>query len=139
MIAGAGMKGFNRAKLFSAFASVVATTALLAVNAFAQSGGGGGGPASVYNFNGNYHVGFESPEGWGLKYFASASLLSGLQPPEPREGHHVGSVSVGFELGWLPSLDAGQRQIGFKGTTPEDLNKAPIFARPVVRIGLPDK
>jgi len=51
----------------------------------------------------------------------------------------LGSINVGIETDWLPSLDAGQRQIGFNGTTPEDLNKAPVFIRPIVRIGLPDK
>jgi len=65
--------------------------------------------------------------------------LNGLQPPESEEGHRVGSITVGFEVGWLPTLNAGQRQIGFNGKAPEDLNKAPIFARPVVRIGLPAK
>jgi len=99
---------------------------------------GGSGP-SVYNFHGNYHVGFDSPEGWGLKYFASTTLLNGLQPPTEPEEYHVGSVNVGLELGWLPTLDAGQRQIGFKGTTPEDLNKSQVLIRPVVRLGLPDK
>ena len=73
-----------------------------------------------------------------MKYFASTSLPSGLQPPELEE-HRLGSISLGFELGWLPQLDEGQRRIGFKGMAPEDLNKAPIFARPVVRIGLPNK
>jgi len=100
-------------------------------------GGTGGGPTSIYNFHGNYHLGFDTPEAWGLKYFAGTTLLSGLQPPDPPEGHRVGSLNVGFELGWLPSLDAGQRQIGFGGRVPEDLNKAPILARPVVRVGLP--
>ena len=90
-------------------------------------------------FNTNYHIGFDRPEAWGLKYFTSTSILSGLAPPQPAEGYHVGSISVGFEVGWLPQLDAGQQRIGFNGTAPEDLNKAPIFARPVVRVGLPDK
>ncbi|HLK51530.1 MAG TPA: hypothetical protein VKT49_25490 [Bryobacteraceae bacterium] len=102
-------------------------------------GPAGGGPTGIYNFHSNYHLGFDRPEAWGLKYFASASLLSGLQPPSPPEGYHLGSVTVGFEVGWLPTLDPGQRQIGFNGATPEDLNKAPIFARPVVRVGLPAK
>ena len=97
----------------------------------------GGGPTSIYNFHSNYHLGFDRPESWGLKYFASASLLSGLQPPPPPEGYHLGSVTIGFEVGWLPNLDTSQRTIGFNGKTPEDLNKAPVFARPVVRIGLP--
>jgi hypothetical protein len=123
---------------------VLLITSVLTSNAKAQYGGGSGttmsgGTASVYNFTRNYHMGFDKPEAWGLKYFASASLLSGLQPPEPSEGHHVGSLSIGFEVGWLPTLDAGQRLIGFGGTTNEDLNKAPIFARPVVRVGLPWK
>lgn len=74
-----------------------------------------------------------------MKYFASSSLLSGFPPVEPAEGHRIGSITVGFEVGWLPSLDAGQRQIGFNGVAPEDLNKAPIFARPMIRVGLPKK
>jgi hypothetical protein len=100
--------------------------------------GGSTSAVSQYNFHSSYHIGFDRPEAWGLKYFASTSLLSGLPVPEA-EDHRVGSISLGLEVGWLPSLDAGQRQIGFNGTSPEDLNKAPIFARPVVRIGLPDK
>ena len=66
-------------------------------------------------------------------------LFRSLQPPEEPEGRHIGSVTVAFELGWMPTLDPGQRQIGFNGKAPEDLNKAPIFARPVVRVGLPGK
>ena len=99
----------------------------------------GGGVTAGYNFHQNYHIGFDRPEAWGLKYFTSATLLSGLSVPEPGEGHRVGSLSVGLELGALPGLDAGQERIGFDGTAPEDLNKAPIFARPVIRVGLPWK
>jgi hypothetical protein len=84
-------------------------------------------------------VGFERPEAWGLKYFASTTLLSGLQLPEPTEGRRVWSVTVGLETGWLPRLDAGQRRIGFDGKAEQDLNKSPIFARPVVRVTLPWK
>src|SRR5713101_3956198 len=85
--------------------SLVGVAGLFALNVMAQYGGGGGtggggtgggattggGAASVYNFHGNYHVGFESPEAWGLKYFASTTLLNGLQPPEPSEGYRLGS------------------------------------------------
>ena len=46
-------------------------------------------------------------------------------------------MTVGLELGWLPTLDSGQMQIGFDGKAPEDLDKAPIFVRPSVRVGLP--
>jgi len=129
---------------------VLVITCFLPLNSIAQYGGspgagggtsgsGTGGPATAYNFNSNYHIGFDRPEAWGLKYFASTSLLSGLPQVESSEGHRVGSISIGFESGWLPQLDAGQRQIGFKGTVPEDLNKAPMFGRAVVRVGLPGK
>jgi hypothetical protein len=90
-------------------------------------------------FYSNNHISFERPEAWGLKYFASASLLSGLPAPALTEAAHTGSISIGLEMDSLPQLDAGQERIGFNGTAPEDLNQAPIFARPVVRVGLPDK
>jgi hypothetical protein len=96
-----------------------------------------GGTTTI--FNGNYHIGFERPEAWGLKYFASASLLSGMPAPASGEGLHAGSISVGFEMDWLPQLNAGQERIGFDGTAPENLNQSPIFARATVRVGLPDK
>ncbi|MBZ5581756.1 MAG: hypothetical protein LAQ30_06025 [Acidobacteriia bacterium] len=64
--------------------------------------------------------------------------MSGLDPDPPSpEKRRAGSVTLGLELGWLPTLDAGQQRIGFNGTSPEDLNKAPLFARPVLRVGLP--
>ena len=135
---------FRRTCLISV--AVFTLTAGLTSTAMGQYGGPtgnggpppGGGPTSIYNFHSTYHIGFDKPEAWGMKYFTSASLLSGLLPPET-EGHRAGSVTIGFEVGWLPGLDAAQRNIGFGGTVPEDLNKAPIFARPVVRIGLPGK
>ena len=84
------------------------------------------------------HVGFNSPEGWALKYYASATLLSGLQPPKPLvEGRRIGSVTLGLEMGWLPTLTPERARVGFSGRKEEDLNKAPIFMRPVVRVGLP--
>src|SRR5437660_237624 len=80
---------------------------------------GGGGATAGYNFHQNYHIGFDRPEAWGLKYFASTSLLSGLQPPEPSTERRVGSVTVSLELGWVPQLDPGQSMIGFNGKAPE--------------------
>src|SRR5579871_3510773 len=124
------------------FVCVISVTGVLTTTAQAQYGGGGtsgAGPASMTVFNRNYHVGFDQPEAWGLKYFASASMLSGLTPPDSSEGHKVGSISIGLETDWLPNLDAGQERIGFHGTKPEDLDQAPVFVRPVVRVGLPWK
>lgn len=126
-------------------AGLCATSALAQFGVVAAAGstsasvGTGSSQVAVRTFNGNYHVGFDSPEAWGLKYFASSSLLSGLQQPEPAEGYRAGSISIGFELGTLPTLSAQQMRIGFNGTEPEDLNQSPIFARPVVRVGLPAK
>jgi hypothetical protein len=110
-------------------------TSLFNNEAIGQSTANNGG----VKFGDNYHLGFERPEAWGLKYFASTTLLSGLQPPEPSEGRRVWSVTVGFEMGWLPTLDAGQTRIGFNGRAPQDLNKSPILMRPVVRVSLPWK
>jgi hypothetical protein len=112
---------------------------VLGVNALAQySGGAAGSGSSTGSTATNQHLNFDHPESWALKYFASATLLSGLTPAESSlEAQHPGSVTVGFEVGWLPTLDAGQRRVGFGGTALEDLNKAPVFMRPIVRVGLP--
>jgi hypothetical protein len=122
----------NRKKVIRLFVCVLGVSGLLTVTAMAQSSGANA-------FGKNYHVSFDRPEAWGLKYFSSTTLLSGLQPLEPAEGHRVGAVTLGFEMGWMPTLDAGQERIGFNGRAPQDLNQAPIMARPVVRIGLPGK
>jgi hypothetical protein len=41
------------------------------------------------------------------------------------------------ELGWIPALGKREERVGFNGTKEEDLNKAPIFARPRLTVGLP--
>src|SRR5262245_37294668 len=75
------------------------------------------------------HKSFNSPEGWALKYFTSATLMSGLPPPRPvlEEPHKFGSVTIGFEMGWLPELSPERASVGFSGRKEEDLNKTPIF------------
>jgi len=117
--------------------------AIFTTTASAQYGNGGGamsGNAGAGNaLHNNYHLGFDRPEAWGLKYFASTSLLSGLALPDLPEGHKVGALTVGLELGWLPTLDSGQTRIGYNGTAPEDLNKAPVLARAYVKVGLPGR
>src|SRR5262245_21329025 len=74
-------------------------------------------------------VNYSSPEGWALKYFTSATSLSGVQPPplEPEERRKVGSVNVGLELDWLPELTDERARVGFTGRKVEDLNKAPML------------
>jgi len=117
----------------------IGLTIAFSFNAMSQYGSGGTTSMTTPVFRNTYHIGFDRPEAWGLKYFASATLLSGLQLPTPPGGYQAGSVTVGLELGWLPYLDAAQRRIGFNGTEPEDLNKAPVLVRAVVKIGLPNK
>ena len=80
------------------------------------------------------HLAFDRPEAWVLKYFTATTLLNGLQTPEAVP---AGSVDLGFELAWLPTLSTLQQRVGFNGTKQEDLNKAPVFGRPRVRLGLP--
>jgi hypothetical protein len=76
----------------------------------------------------------DRPEAWALNYFTSVSLLAGLGTPHSRE---PGSVEVGVELDWIPKLNKAKRRVGFNGLKEEDLNNAPIFARPRLTIGLP--
>jgi hypothetical protein len=77
---------------------------------------------------------FDRPESWALKYFTSNTLLSGLEMPEARP---AGSIQIGLELAWIPELTAEQQRVGFNGTKQEDLNKAPLFARPRLSLWLP--
>lgn len=76
----------------------------------------------------------DRPEAWAMNYYASVALLAGLGTPYSRE---PGSVEVGFELQWLPRLSKSMRRVGFNGLKEEDLNQAPVFARPRLTIGLP--
>src|SRR5438132_10056559 len=74
------------------------------------------------------HLSFDSPEAWALKYFTSATMLSGLQPPETLgEQRQTGSITLGLEMGWLPSLDAERARVGFSGKKQEDVSKAPAL------------
>lgn len=80
------------------------------------------------------HLDSDRPEAWALNYFTSVSLLAGLGAPRSRE---PGSVEIGFELDWIPKINKAKRRAGFNGLKEEDLNKAPIFARPRLTVGLP--
>jgi opacity protein-like surface antigen len=85
---------------------------------------------------GQERIGFDRPEAWAMKYFTSATVLSGLSTPDTLP---PGSMALQFESGWLPPLSAAQQRVGFNGATPEDLNKAPVFMRPRVAVGLPGR
>ncbi len=72
--------------------------------------------ATVPVVNPTEQLSFDRPESWALKYFTSAMLLTGLDTPRTRE---PGSLSIGFEIGWLPALSDSQRRVGFDGTKSE--------------------
>lgn len=80
------------------------------------------------------HLDFDEPEAWALKYFASASLLTGLGAVERRP---PGAVELGLELLQIPDLDREQRTVGFGGFKEEDLNRTPVWGRLRVVVGLP--
>src|SRR5512143_211551 len=69
---------------------------------------------------------FNRPESWGMKFFVSLSLLSGMSVPQKRA---KGSVDLGFEGGYVPQLSDAERRIGFNGTKLEDVNKTSFFGR----------
>ena len=76
----------------------------------------------------------DRPEAWAMNYYSSISLLSGLGTPFSRD---PGSIEIGAEIQWIPQLSKSMRRVGFNGIKEEDLNQAPIFARPRLTIGLP--
>jgi hypothetical protein len=76
----------------------------------------------------------DEPEAWAMFYFTSVTLFSGLGAPRAREPW---SAELGLELGNIPTLNETERTVGFSGTKTENLNNSPIFARPILTIGLP--
>jgi hypothetical protein len=85
-------------------------------------------------FRADEDLAFDRPEAWAMKYYASVSLASGFGVPAERE---PGDVDLAFEVGWIPSLEGEEARVGFRGTKQEDLDKAPLLARPRLTVGLP--
>jgi len=79
---------------------------------------------------------FTRPESWAMKYFGSVNLLTGFGSPEAAES---GSMDLGVEIDWVPTLSDAERTVGFVGTKMEDLNKTSVFIRPWFTLGLPSK
>jgi opacity protein-like surface antigen len=76
---------------------------------------------------------FDRPESWGMKYYTSLALLSGMGVPQERT---AGEVELGFEGGYVPQLSDAERLIGFDGTKLEDVNKTSYFGRVRGSVGL---
>jgi opacity protein-like surface antigen len=76
---------------------------------------------------------FDRPESWGMKYYASLALLTGMGVPQKRS---AGEIDLGFEGGYVPQLSDAERRIGFNGTKQEDVNKTRFFGRVRGSVGL---
>jgi hypothetical protein len=76
---------------------------------------------------------FERPESWAMKYFATLTLLTGFGPVQELE---PGALIIGLEAGYVPTLSAEERTVGFDGTKEEDVNRTSLFGRPRVAVGL---
>lgn len=77
---------------------------------------------------------FDRPEAWAMKYYSTVSLASGFGVPAERE---PGDLDLAVEVGWIPEIDEDDSRVGFRGTKEEDVNKAPVLARPRLTVGLP--
>ena len=69
-----------------------------------------------------------------MKYFGSMTLLTGFGSPRPVRH---GTIDLGLEIDWVPSVSVAESTVGFEGTKMEDLNKTSVFIRPWGVIGLP--
>lgn len=73
-------------------------------------------------------------EAWAMRWFAAVAtptMFGAAASAEPW------SFELALEGGSIPSLSEDERRVGFNGTKVEDLNRAPLFGRPVARLGLP--
>jgi hypothetical protein len=78
-------------------------------------------------------IDFDRPESWGMKYFTSATLMTGQGTPRPLR---LGQLRIGVEGEWVPEVGAQQSIIGFNGTKSENLNQLPALGRLRISVGL---
>ncbi len=93
----------------------------------------GPGLFAQQTFGGEEILAKDRPEAWIMKRVTSELEMH----TEVARDVRPWSVELGLESGWIPSLDAGQRLIGFNGTKEENVNRTPAYLRPRVSIGLP--
>jgi hypothetical protein len=77
---------------------------------------------------------FDRPEAWAMKWFNSVLLMTGLGGPEDLS---PGGLELAVEGGWVPSLSAEERRVGFIGQKEEDLNRTSVVGRLRLAVGLP--
>jgi len=73
-------------------------------------------------------------EAWAMRWFAAVATPTSFGAPEEAAAW---SWDFGLEGGLIPSLSESDRRVGFNGTKVEDVNRSPVFGRPVVRLNLP--
>ncbi len=73
-------------------------------------------------------------EAWAMRWFAALATPTMFGVAGETEPWRF---DLALEGGSIPSLSEEERRVGFNGTKVEDLNRAPLFGRPVVRLGLP--
>ena len=73
-------------------------------------------------------------EAWAMRWFAAVATPTMFGAADATEPW---SFDLALEGGSIPSLSEDERRVGFNGTKVEDLNRTPLFGRPVVRMGLP--
>ena len=73
-------------------------------------------------------------EAWAMRWFAAVATPTMFGVASETEPW---SFDLALEGGSIPSLSEDERRVGFNGTKVEDLNRAPLFGRPVLRLGLP--
>ena len=95
---------------------------------FVHAQGGPSFPDEILEFN--------QTEAWAMKYFAAVGLMQGDGAPS---GLKKGQLALGFELSNIPHLSKEKRTVGFRGTKTENLNKAPVLARPLIHYGITDR
>jgi hypothetical protein len=91
--------------------------------------------AQAFVVNDHEDLDFDRPEAWAMAWFAAVTFPTALGT----ETLPPGAVELSLEGGWVPSLSAEQRSVGFLGNKPEDLNRAAVFGRPRVAVGLPGR
>lgn len=95
----------------------------------------GGGPAVAQILVGERELlARDRPEAWAM-HQASAASLMGAFGETP--GLAPGQWRASLDLAQVTHMDAERRRVGFNGNKDEDLNKAPVFGRLRVSIGLP--
>jgi hypothetical protein len=76
----------------------------------------------------------DRPEAWAMNYVGAATLMTAFgATPVLTPGQWTGALDVGS----IPRLSDEQQRVGFRGSKQEDLNKAPVFGRVRLAIGLP--